>query len=66
MSKVRIEMDKGVLIALWISATIALSFNLAAWYDVGVYVLHPSLTIVGLIGMLGFPILFYLRKWSKK
>lgn len=49
------------LLTLCISASIALGFNLVAWYDFGVYLIHPALTIIGLIGTVGFGILSFWR-----
>ncbi len=59
--KVEEKMDR--LLMICITGTYALGFNLAAWYDYGVYVIHPSLTGILLTGTMGFGIMVY---WEKR
>ncbi len=64
--KIQFEVGKQQLIAVWISIGIALAVNLACWYDTGMYVLHPYLTIICMIGVYGFAILVFFGKRIKK
>jgi hypothetical protein len=49
------------LLMVCITASIALAFNLVTWSGFGIYFVHPILTIIGLIGTVGFGCLAFWR-----
>lgn len=54
------------LLIVCITASIALGFNLASWYNRDLFLVHPALAIPLLIGAIGFGILAYWRIKKEK